>query len=120
VAVSDQADGESEECFVDVIASFPADAKASEAVKPGDCALDDVAEDAQAEEGNAIGEGEQRADPWIVLEPVARAIAVVEELEDGEQLFTRTLYRYAKGTCMPRTGLSSDTAVEPRLHRLGE
>ncbi|MFD5109028.1 hypothetical protein [Streptomyces cinereoruber] len=32
------------------------------------------------EDGNAIGEGEQRADPWIVLEPVARAIAVVEEL----------------------------------------
>ncbi|MGW7510191.1 hypothetical protein ACWGJ0_21110 [Streptomyces massasporeus] len=64
------------------------------------------------EEGNAIGEGEERLDPWIVLEPVARAIAVVEELEDGEQLFTRTLYRYAKGTCMPRTGLSSDTAVE--------
>ncbi|MFK0143227.1 hypothetical protein [Streptomyces murinus] len=64
------------------------------------------------EDGNTIGEGEQRADPWIVLEPVARAIAVVEELEDGEQLFTRTLYRYAKGTCMPRTSLSSDTAVE--------
>ncbi|WP_394426683.1 hypothetical protein [Streptomyces sp. SGAir0957] len=64
------------------------------------------------EDGNTIGEGEVRADPWIVLEPVARAIAVVEELEDGEQLFTRTLYRYAKGTCMPRTGLSSDTAVE--------
>ncbi|AZP22898.1 integrase [Streptomyces aquilus] len=64
------------------------------------------------EDGNTIGEGEVRADPWIVLEPVARAIAVVEELEDGEQLFTRTLYRYAKGTCMPRTGLSPDTAVE--------
>jgi hypothetical protein len=64
------------------------------------------------EGGNAIGEGEQRADPWIVLEPVARAVAVVEELADGEQLFTRTLYRYAKGTCMPRTGLSSDTALE--------
>ncbi|MFJ8694214.1 hypothetical protein [Streptomyces roseolilacinus] len=42
----------------------------------------------------------------------SRAIAVVEELEDGEQLFTRTLYRYAKSTCMPRTGLSSDAAVE--------
>ncbi|WP_030354528.1 hypothetical protein [Streptomyces scopuliridis] len=44
--------------------------------------------------------------------PVARAIAVVEELEAGEQLFTRTLHRHAKDTCMPRTGLSSDTAVE--------
>jgi hypothetical protein len=47
-----------------------------------------------------------------VPEPVACATAVVEEPEGGEQLFTRTLYRYAKGTCMPRTGLSSDTAVE--------
>ncbi|MFE4255736.1 hypothetical protein ACFRU3_41070 [Streptomyces sp. NPDC056910] len=37
---------------------------------------------------------------------------VVEELEAGEQLLTRTFYRYAKGTCMPRTGLSSDAAVE--------
>ncbi|MEU6512284.1 hypothetical protein [Streptomyces sp. NPDC046942] len=64
------------------------------------------------EDGNAIGEGEERADPWIVLEPVARAIGVVEELEAGEQLFTRTLYRCAKGTCMPRTGLSSNTALE--------
>ncbi len=48
VAVGDQADGEAEECFVDVVASFPADAQAAEAVEPGDRALDDVAEGAQA------------------------------------------------------------------------
>ncbi|MBY8846551.1 hypothetical protein [Streptomyces sp. SP2-10] len=31
---------------------------------------------------------------------------------ESEQLFTRTLYWYAKDACMPRTGLSCDTAVE--------
>ncbi|MFG3398963.1 hypothetical protein [Streptomyces parvus] len=64
------------------------------------------------EDGNAIPEGEVRADPWIVLEPVARAIAVAEQLEEGEQLFTRTLFRGAKRTIMDRTGLSSEAAVE--------
>ncbi|GAA4048852.1 hypothetical protein GCM10022233_18860 [Streptomyces shaanxiensis] len=44
VAVGDQAGGELEECFVDVVAAFPADAQALEAVEPGDRALDDVAE----------------------------------------------------------------------------
>ncbi|MEU0568556.1 hypothetical protein ABZ297_24680 [Nonomuraea sp. NPDC005983] len=33
------------------------------------------------EDGNAISEGELRADPWVVLVPVARAIAVADELE---------------------------------------
>ena len=62
------------------------------------------------EDGNAIPEGEPRADPWIVLEPVARAVA--EQLEEGEQLFTRTLFRGAKRTIMDRIGLSSEVAVE--------
>ncbi|WP_220295329.1 hypothetical protein [Streptomyces sp. MBT84] len=64
------------------------------------------------EDGNAIPEGEPRADPWIALEPVARAIAVAEQLEEGEQLLTRTLFRGAKRTIMDRTGLSSDAAVK--------
>ncbi|MBZ3908532.1 hypothetical protein [Streptomyces griseiscabiei] len=63
------------------------------------------------EDGNAIGEGEMRADPWIVLEPVARAIAVAEQLEGGEELFTRTLFRGAKSS-ITRTGLSSEAAAE--------
>ncbi|MGW3098298.1 hypothetical protein ACWDCC_33205 [Streptomyces sp. NPDC001102] len=33
MAVRDQADGESEEALVDVVASFPADAQAAEAVQ---------------------------------------------------------------------------------------
>lgn len=48
VSVGDEAGGEAEEGFVDVVASFPADAQAAEAVQPGDGALDDPAEDAQA------------------------------------------------------------------------
>jgi hypothetical protein len=39
VAVSDQADGEAEDGFVDVVASFPADARAAEAMQPGDGAF---------------------------------------------------------------------------------
>lgn len=46
--MGDQAGGESEKGFVDVVASFPADAQAAEAVEPGDGALDGVAEDTQA------------------------------------------------------------------------
>jgi hypothetical protein len=48
VAVGDQAGGEAEEGLVDVVASFPADAQAAEAVQPGDRPLDDIPEDAQA------------------------------------------------------------------------
>ncbi|MFE1091626.1 hypothetical protein ACFW5K_30600 [Streptomyces albidoflavus] len=42
------------------------------------------------DEGNTIPEGEIRPDPWIVLEFVAQAIAVVEELEAGDLLFSRS------------------------------
>jgi hypothetical protein len=48
VPVGDQADGEAEEGFVDVVASLPAEAQTAEAVQPGDGAFDDPAEDAQA------------------------------------------------------------------------
>lgn len=64
------------------------------------------------EDGNAIPEGEIRSDPWIVLEPVARAIAAVEALEEDELLFTRTLFRGARPVIEARTKLTSDAAVE--------
>lgn len=37
--------------------------------------------------GAKIPEGQQRDDPWIVVEPVARAVAVVEQLHDAPLLF---------------------------------
>jgi hypothetical protein len=46
--VSDEAGGKAEECFVDVVASFPADAQTSEAVKSGDRALDNPAMNPEA------------------------------------------------------------------------
>ncbi|MFD5782637.1 hypothetical protein [Streptomyces sp. NPDC126933] len=45
------------------------------------------------DEGNTIPEGEIRPDPWIVLEFVGQAIAVVEELEPGDLLFSRSFSR---------------------------
>ncbi|MGW0868992.1 hypothetical protein ACWD3Z_00740 [Streptomyces sp. NPDC002740] len=69
------------------------------------------------EDGNAIPEGEIRADPWIVLEPVAQAIAVAEQLEEGEKLFTRTLFRGAKRStapgCPPRPPWSASAPSPP-------
>jgi len=47
MSVGDQADREAEEALVDVVASFPADAQAAEAVKPGDRPLDNPAEGPQ-------------------------------------------------------------------------
>ncbi|MDH6229091.1 hypothetical protein M2169_006147 [Streptomyces sp. MJP52] len=48
MAVGDEAGGEAEEGFVDVVPSFLADAWAAEAVQPGDGAFDDPAEKARA------------------------------------------------------------------------
>ncbi|GGZ27561.1 hypothetical protein GCM10010300_83480 [Streptomyces olivaceoviridis] len=48
-AVGDEADGEADEGFVDVVSSFPADPRAAEAAQPGDGAFDDPAEDAWPE-----------------------------------------------------------------------
>jgi hypothetical protein len=47
VPVGDQADGEAEKGFMDVVTSFPADAQAAKTVQPGD-PLDYPAEGAQA------------------------------------------------------------------------
>ncbi len=47
VSVGDQANGKSEERFMDVVAAFPTDVQAAEAMQPGDCPLDNPAEGAQ-------------------------------------------------------------------------
>jgi integrase len=43
------------------------------------------------EAGAKRPEGEQRADPWVVVEPVARAIGVLQRLHDQPLLFPATL-----------------------------
>lgn len=40
------------------------------------------------EQGNKVPAGLQRADPWVVVQPVADAIRVLERLHDEELLFT--------------------------------
>jgi hypothetical protein len=60
--VGDEAGGEAEEGFVDVVASFPADPQAAEAVQPGDGALDHVTEDAEAGAVFRASFGDDRAD----------------------------------------------------------
>ncbi|MGH3224764.1 MAG: hypothetical protein ACRDPY_39815 [Streptosporangiaceae bacterium] len=43
------------------------------------------------EDGNQIGAGEVRDQPWTVIAPVAAAIAVLERLEDDDLLFPRRI-----------------------------
>jgi integrase len=48
------------------------------------------------ENGNTIPDGEVRSQPWTVIEPVHRAITVLEELADGQPLFPWEFSRAAK------------------------
>jgi integrase len=43
------------------------------------------------ETGSKLAEGRPRTDPWVVVEPVARAVAVLERLHDDPLLFPGTL-----------------------------
>ena len=74
--MGDQADGEAEEGFVHVVASFPADAQASEAVQPGDGAFDDPAEGAQAGAVWLAAFGDRGADAALAEEPSVRVVVV--------------------------------------------
>lgn len=46
---------------------------------------------AEDEDGNKIPEGEVRPDPWVVIEVVARAIAVMERLHPRPLVFPRSI-----------------------------
>jgi hypothetical protein len=48
------------------------------------------------EHGNTISGGQTRSQPWTVIEPVHRAITVLEELTDGRLLFPREFSKAAK------------------------
>ncbi|WP_406301118.1 hypothetical protein OHA61_00355 [Streptomyces sp. NBC_00885] len=41
--------------------------------------------------GRHVPQGEERPDPWVVVEPVARAVTVLERLHNAELLFPTTL-----------------------------
>src|SRR6266540_5285864 len=41
--------------------------------------------------GSKLAQGQQRSDPWVVVEPVAGAVAVLERLHDQPLLFPLTL-----------------------------
>jgi hypothetical protein len=80
--MSDQTDGETEEGLMDVVASFPADAQAAKAVQPGDGALDDVPENAQAGAVWLASFRDHRADPAL---PEQAPVHVVVVAAVGQQ-----------------------------------
>ena len=80
--IGDEASGEAEEDLVDVVAPFPADAQAAEAVQPGDRSLDDVPEDAQAGVVGLASFGDDRADASL---PQQAPVPVVTVAAVGEQ-----------------------------------
>lgn len=82
MAVGDGAGGESEEGFVDVVASFPADSPSAEAVRPGDGALDQIAEDAQAGAVLDASFGDGRSD---LAPPQQAAVLLVVVVAVGEE-----------------------------------
>ncbi|MBE1601985.1 hypothetical protein H4687_008114 [Streptomyces stelliscabiei] len=82
MAVGDQAGGEAEERFVDVVASFPADAQSAEAVQPVDRPLDHVTEDAQAKAVWLASFGDDRAD---AAGPEQSAVCVVVVAAVGQE-----------------------------------
>lgn len=74
VAVGDEAGCEAEEGFVDVVASFPSNAETSEAVEPGDRALDNPAMNPEAGAVRYSAAG----DDWFdALRPDQAAVLVV-------------------------------------------
>ena len=52
--------------------------------------------DAEDDDGNKIPEGRIRPDPWVVTEPVADAVAVLERLHSSQLLFPTTLEPWNK------------------------
>jgi hypothetical protein len=52
---------------------------------------------AEDEDGNKIPEGRLRPDPWVVIEPVARAVAVLERLHPNALLFPSRIEPHLTG-----------------------
>ena len=62
------------------------------------------------EDGNTIPGGQARSQPWTVIEPVHRAITVLEELTDGPLLFPRDFSKAAKPRAYLGDAMSAITA----------
>ncbi|MGH3180340.1 MAG: hypothetical protein ACRDOE_00295 [Streptosporangiaceae bacterium] len=62
------------------------------------------------EDGNTIPGGQTRSQPWTVIEPVHRAITVLEELTDGPRLFPREFSKAAKPRAYLGDAMSAITA----------
>ncbi len=65
------------------------------------------------ENGNKRPEGEERADPWVVVKPAADAVAVLERLHDRPLLFPAALFdtRQARVLAQDRLGQAMTTQV---------
>ncbi|MGY1943921.1 hypothetical protein [Nocardia asiatica] len=55
-------------------------------------------------EGHKLPAGAPRRDPWVVVEPVAKAIAVLEQLHDQPVLFPKSLEPRRRRQSTKRTG----------------
>ncbi|ATL69437.1 hypothetical protein [Nocardia terpenica] len=58
---------------------------------------------AVGDDGNKIPAGALRRDPWVVVEPVARAVAVLERMHDHEVLFP-TQFDHQRYSVITRVG----------------
>ena len=56
------------------------------------------------DDGNKLPEGQQRRDPWVVVEPVADAVAVMERLHTHDLLFPSRIQPYKESTNFARIG----------------
>ncbi|MEU8967126.1 hypothetical protein AB0C89_36300 [Streptomyces sp. NPDC048491] len=56
------------------------------------------------QDGNKMPEGELRRDPWVVVEAVARAVAVLERLHPGPLLFPTRIEPYPQSAPTRRQG----------------
>jgi hypothetical protein len=68
---------------------------------------------ARDETGAKQPEGEERADPWVVVEAVAKAVAVLEHLHDDDLLFPTAVIDtpWAEGRAQDRIGKARTSPV---------
>lgn len=71
--------------------------------------------DAIDEEGNAVPGGIERARPWLVVEPVANAIAVAESLHDGPYVFAHVAFVSGRGSTSDPISPQASRAVMARF-----